>query len=718
MRYARRRLAGLLLAVTPCLGASAAAQSGAISGVVEDVETGAPIAGATVLLRATPLATSAAADGRFVLSRLDAGTYVVYVAAIGFAADSVPGVVLADGERRDVALALHRSPLELQEIVVTSSRSAELADEATVSVATLPVQSILQRNVQRLDQALVYVPGITFNGNDQLDIRGASGIAKGVGSRVLMLLDGHPILSANGGEINFSNLPMLDLRGTEIVKGAYSATYGSNALGGVVNLITASIGEQPQTALRVSAGAYDYSSDYEWTSNTQGFASLGVQHARRIGSVGFRAYAGYEGTDGYTENGGASTIVGRLKAQSSADAAHPWDAYAIFSREHEEDFFVWDDPDAPYRPPPQYADDYSVAYSVLTGATITPMARSRTLLKLSPYFNYSSNQNHFSENQDWQRAYKPGMIAALNWFATETQSVTLGGDLGHTWTESSFLGSPTVLDAAVFAQDEIQLADGIKVNTGLRLDHHKASTTDAEWALSPKFGASFRVAPRVSLRASVGAGFRAPSPIEQFVSTIQSGYQVVPNPELTGERAWSGEVGATATLFNRARVDGALFGSYYDDLIAPGPAPGQPFVFQFQNVSRARVVGFDLGVNSYLIPNWLEAQLTYLYLNSKDLDTDKALPYRSPHNLTATVNIWRQRFGVDLRYRSRIPEVLAYPLDPRGDMTVVDFRAAYNFFNVTWQMKLGNVFNTFFVDVQERIPSAPRSLTLTAVYGI
>ncbi|MFL5522160.1 MAG: carboxypeptidase regulatory-like domain-containing protein, partial [Gemmatimonadales bacterium] len=215
MRYARLQLSGLHLAVTPSLGATAAAQSGAISGVVKDAETGAPIAGATVLLRGTPLVTSAAADGRFVLSRLDAGIYHVHVAAIGFAADSVPGLMLADGERKDVTLALHRSPLELQEIVVTSSRNAELADESTVSVATLPVQDILQRNVQRLDQALVYVPGITFNGNDQLDIRGASGIAKGVGSRVLMLLDGHPILSANGGEINFSNLPMLDLRGTE-----------------------------------------------------------------------------------------------------------------------------------------------------------------------------------------------------------------------------------------------------------------------------------------------------------------------------------------------------------------------------------------------------------------------------------------------------------------------------------------------------------------------
>lgn len=713
--YARllRLVACALLAGTP-----AAAQSAALTGVVKDGETGAAIMGATVLLRGTPLSTASGNDGRFSLLRLDAGTYNVYVAAMGYAADSTMGVAIAAGERKDLAFALHRIPLELQEIVVTSSRSAERADESTVSVATLPVQSILQRNVQRLDQALVYVPGVTINGNDQLDIRGASGIAKGVGSRVLMLLDGHPILSANGSEINFANLPMLDLRSTEIVKGAYSATYGSNALGGVVNLITAPIGEEPQTALRVTAGGYNYPSQYKWTSSAQNYAGIGVQHARRIGSVGLRAYAGYEASDGYTENGGANTFVTRLKAQSSLDAAHPWDAYMLFSKERNEDFFVWGNPDAPYRPPPQYASDYSDGYNVLSGATLTPLARSSTMVKLSPYFNFNSNYNHFSENQDWQRAYKPGLIGTFNWFATEKQSLTLGGDLAQTWTESNFLGSPRVLDVALFAQDEVRFTDGIKLNAGLRLDHHKASTSGSEWALSPKVGASFRVAPRVSMRASIGAGYRAPTVIEQFVSTIQSGYQVVPNPTLTGEHAWSAEVGTTATLFNRVRVDGAIFGSYYRDLIAPGPAPGQPFVFQFQNVNRARVVGLDIGVNSYIVRNWLEAQLTYLFLNSEDLDTGKELPYRSPHNVTATVNVWRQRIGLDLRYRSRIPEVLAYPLDPRSDMTVVDLRGQYSFLNVMWQLKVSNVFNAFFVDVQERTPSAPRSLTLSAVYGI
>ena len=62
---------------------------------------------------------------------------------------------------------------------------------------------------------------------------GMTGVAGGVGSRVLILLDGHPMLSADGGEIIWEALPLLDVDRVEVVKGAYSAVYGSNALGGV-----------------------------------------------------------------------------------------------------------------------------------------------------------------------------------------------------------------------------------------------------------------------------------------------------------------------------------------------------------------------------------------------------------------------------------------------------------------------------------------------------
>ena len=70
---------------------------------------------------------------------------------------------------------------------------------------------------------------------------------------------------------------------------------------------------------------------------------------------------------------------------------------------------------------------------------------------------------------------------------------------------------------------------------------------------------------------------------------------------------------------------------------------------------------------------------------------------------------------MDVRYRSRVANVLVYPLDPRGDITTVDLRANYQVDGAVFQGKVTNVFNEFYPDVQERVPGQPRTLSLALV---
>jgi iron complex outermembrane receptor protein len=703
------------LVVAPTAGR---AQTGMIAGAVWEAGSGTPLEGVTVVLRGTPLRTVTDARGQFTIGHLEAGRYTLLVAAIGFARDSQPDILLGDGERRVVRLVLRPEALLLPEFVVTGTRGAERSDEAMASISVLPAHELVRRNVTTLDQALVYVPGVTFNGSNQLDIRGAAGFARGIGSRVLMLLDGHPILSGDGGEIDFVSIPLLDLEQAEIVKGAYSAVYGSNALGGVVNLITAPVSSTPETVVRAHADAYTYPSEYSWADGMQGAFGFGLQHSRRLGSVGVRTFIGHERTDGYKENGDSRRWIGRVKLASSADADRPWDVYGVFSRERAGEFFTWRSQDEPYRVPLAFVGDHTFEHRLLTGATITPRARASHLVKLSPYFNVTRIENDFTDNDDWHTAVKPGLTAEVAWYAGDRHAIRLGVDGAHTWVTSNFLGAPKMRDMAAFAQDEIQLTRRLKGSLGVRLDHHKANLGVAEWAVSPKIGASLRVGSGTTLRTSVGAGYRAPSAIEQFVSSQQFGFRVIPNPDLIGEHAWSAELGATVRILDEVRVDAAVFGSLYRDLISPAPAPGQTFVFQFGNVSRARVAGLDVGLHAQIVPSLLDVQATYLLLDTEDRATGSPLPYRSQHNVTGTLNLLGGLAGVDLRYRSRVEGVLAYPLDPRSDVTVVDLRVGYRALNVLWQLKVANVFNQFYVDVQERNPGAPRSIAITALRGL
>jgi outer membrane receptor protein involved in Fe transport len=341
------------------------------------------------------------------------------------------------------------------------------------------------------------------------------------------------------------------------------------------------------------------------------------------------------------------------------------------------------------------------------------MIRPSASLRISPYLNHNSNQNYFSDNNDYHDATRAGATAELSLFPGARHRVIVGIDGAGTRVSSNFLGRPFISDAAAFAQDAIRLGPALTTTVGARLDYHDTDAASAERALSPKVALVWRRSDRLSLRGSVARGYRAPSAIEQFVSTTQFGFHVVPNPELRGEHAWSGELGVATQPAAQLRLEGTLFQSEYRDLIGPAAAPGQFFVFQFRNVSRARVRGLDLAARSSLIRDRLALEASYLFLDDRDLDTRRALPYRSRHTVTGTVELFRGLADVDLRWRSRIEEVLAFPLDPRGDITLVDLRLAYRVRGTLLQAKVGNLFQSVYPDVQERVPGAPRNLSLT-----
>jgi iron complex outermembrane receptor protein len=345
-------------------------------------------------------------------------------------------------------------------------------------------------------------------------------------------------------------------------------------------------------------------------------------------------------------------------------------------------------------------------------------------LQLTPYLEHDDSRNHYHDNHDYHRATKVGSGARLTLAPSPSSTLTVGTDVSHTTvasnflgrpvndTSESFVGRPAIDDYGIYAQGEQQLSERLTGSLGARFDYHHARGSSAEQSLSPKLGLALRVTPSLSARVSVGRGYRAPAAIEQYVSTFQSGFHVVPNPELHGESSWSTEVGVTSQVRPWLWMDGALFESWYRDLIGPAPA-AVPLEFQFRNITRARVRGLDFETRLSAIPELLSFDVTYLYLDTRDESIGGPLPYRSPHNVTLTVNGLGGLVGADVRYRSRVQRVLAYPLDQRGSSTVVDLRLAWAIAGTTLQGRISNVFQARYVDVQERNPGAPRSIMLT-----
>jgi len=741
-------LAGWFLLAAP--GASAQARAGGVlTGRISDADSGVAVAGATVLVSGSLLRAETGADGRFVIAEVSPGTYTVEALRIGYTATTATGVVVASGESRTVDLAMHRASVELSGIVVTANRGDSRPQDVPASIETMSHRELVDHDAYRLDQALAFVPGVVFNDGD-IDIRGSTGVTEGIGSRVLVLLDGHPVLSADGAEVDFKAIPLLDVDHVEVVKGPYSALYGGNALGGVVNVITTPVAEQPQTFFEAHYGAYETPSQYRYTGEGLNDIGLEVQHSRRIGDVGARIVLGREETSGFRQDDGLDQWLLRTKLIYPADAAHPSTLYAVWSNERSGNFFGWQNPDQPFETNPHDVRDYQWYDKLSVGANVVAFANQSVLVQVQPYLDYNNSRNHFYQsdstafqaldpttaadstadrvlaqsdtvNRAFHRAAKYGASAQVSLTPGARQSIVVGGDESATSVQADALAPvPQLHDWGVFGQDQVGIVPAVTATLGARVDSHTSVGT-AETVLSPKVGLVYRVSDALDLRVSASRGYRAPSAIEQFVDQFQQGVHVVPNPALRGETAWSEEIGATEDL-GRLWFDGAVFESDYQNLIEPEVAPGSITFseFQFRNVTDARIRGLDAGTKVSVIPDRVGVSLSYLYLDTQDLTPRSPLygtplPYRSKHTATASLNLLGGLCGADVQYRSRIERVEVYESDPRTPITLVDLRLGYRVRGVILQAKASNIFQAHYVDVLERIPGAPRSVIFTAL---
>ncbi len=717
-RYGRvgRRLAGALLLGSLLPTAAAAQAVGVVAGSVRAVPGDSALGRISVVVEGTLLRglTDAAGHSRI---RVPPGHYTVRAAGLGYAADSRVDVRVEAGDTARVDFALERQVVALADLVVTANRDEQQRSESPASIAVLPEAELRQRSVVTLAQALPYASGATYAAG-QFDIRGAAGLSAGVGSRVLLLLDGHPILTGDTGELDFEALPVLGVQRIEIVKGPYSALYGSNALGGVINIITSPVPDRAQMAARAYLGAYDIPSTDRFSGHTPLTRGLEVEQSVPLGDAGGRFFLGRVRDDGYTQNGESSRWVARAEVSLPGPEGRQSSLYAIWSQEDIGEFFGWRAPDHRLEVPANMVGDWYRNDWLNLGATVNVFTRASASLRFDPYLYYDAVRNHFHDNGDYHNANRMGSTVQLALLPGAGQSLTLGGEAAYTLVKSSLISNPRLADFALFAQDEATLGRRLKISAGARFDDHRVWPGREQAQLSPKLGLVYQAKPGLSLRLSGSRGFRSASPVEQFVQTVQFGVRVVPNPDIRAEHVTAGEIGATVAPTRRLWLDGALFLSRYRDLIQPAPVLGQLFEFQFRNVDRARIRGTDIEARFAAVPDVLSLDATYMYLDTRDLLTGNALPYRSAHTATATLELLQGLAAVDLQYRSRVEQVLQYPLDPRGSATILGLRGAYLLRGSLVQLRVSNLLQAKYVDLQERFPGAPRSVLLMISRGV
>ena len=444
-------------------------------------------------------------------SAVASGTYTVRASFSGFADAEQNDVTVAAGETRDVELTLSLAQLMTSITVETPNRRDQLLLDVAAPTTLFDraqIQDTGARSAKDLlaeqsGSGIVIEPG---GGQGHLSLNGIPN------SGVLVLVNGRRFLGKDAnGNLNMEELQIPGVERIEVVKGAGSALYGSDALGGVVNFITTQPTERGATNLvTLSGGSYsDFRLDdtFAWRGERGGVSATG----------GYRTYDGYDLDEENPQTVGLPPAT-YWNASTSADFELSSKVIARFFGEFQDrdvkDYF--------FSGATQLPETVYDSRRQLTRYTLSPELD----VLLSPRTSFNATYNYGKYKRDETRVFvEDGRVAPQDPWRETNQELKLTGR--HGWSafgrehplqggyeyrkEALSRGSLSVEDPersvnVLWAQQELALASRLTFTAGVRYDSY--SDFGSEW--SPKAELVFRAAEEHRLRGSYGHGFRPP----------------------------------------------------------------------------------------------------------------------------------------------------------------------------------------------------------------
>ncbi|MFN8365992.1 MAG: TonB-dependent receptor [Candidatus Kapaibacterium sp.] len=696
---------------------------GTVSGVVRDAETHEPLRGVTVRVETTALGGNTNKNGVFVIRAVPDGNYTLLVSMVGYNS-AKKEVRVKENDSVFVQIEIKSQAIQTSEVVVSANKRVQAVQDVPMSVSTVDARAVQQRNATRLDDVLRYVPGVNIS-QYNVNIRGASGFAYGLGSRTMVLLDNFPLLSGDNGDISFDALPVFETERVEVVKGAGSALYGTSALGGVVNVITREPKDYPEFRFRGYSGLYTRPrfDTWEYQERLSQIHGFDASYSQRIGTVGWIMSGGMKGDDSYRQFDDSFRWNLYNKFTFAPTPLSNVLVYSQYAYEDRANWLNWYNLQYATRPPlGTNMEDRVRSHKYAAGAEYKQIISGNTFGIIRSSYYRTSYENNVGFDQPDYLASTAGAInlegqvttylnekilftAGVNLLRNDVSAPNLNGDKGQSITSA-------------YAQTEFTNLEDVIVTVGGRFDLEKTFGQESNAQFSPKVGISYKTPGDGSLRLSLGRAFRAASITERFAAIRFSGFTVGRNLDLRSETGWSFELGATQSfeVFSMPfQMDAALFQSELYDLIEPQfVINSTKSEIQFVNITRARIQGIEAGLKGWFADKLVGVETSITAMNPRNLTLDKTLTYR--HNLMWTsrilIPINPVEIQFDYRYLSRQEEVderivnlgLVVNGDIRVPIHVVDARVLMDFnkFNnipVTVSINIKNLFDYYYVEV-------------------
>lgn len=577
----------------------------------------------------------------------------------------------------------------LDGIVVTASRVPEKKIDSNADVSVVTAKEIEEKHYDDVSEAIRHVPGVMIashgissqtTNSDQVYINGSP--------NVVVLVDGmrrntngNSLMNASIGEL--TNMASVDH--IEVLKGAASTLYGSDAQGGVINIITKAPKENGvHTTLRASVGNF-------------GRENYNFYNEGREGNLFWTVEAGKELLHQY-KDGWGRRVVNHLNA----------DHYNVkmgYDLGNDSDLvFHYEKYSSDYTMPKSGTKDRIPSAGTKDNDSTSLQYKAKINDRLTNLFSIYRNNTSFNvPMQSWKMDMRTSGISDQLIYDLDNQTITGGFD----WYEDEIrkypqeqeLAGKKVHTAAFYLQDKINITKQWNVTPGIRVDHHSQFGNRT----SPSLSIGYMPNDKTNYYFNYKTFFVAPNLYQMYVWNPNPIWGTYGNKNLKPETGYTLEFGVNHQFDDTLSGTLNIFHTYAHNIIQPERI-GNTYNYTYENMDRANINGFNLILNKEFSSHWSTyVGYTYMHINAqkgKNINNDGFIPEST---LNVGINYKADKFNASLdgrgvmnRYGNKAcPEMRNY-----ANYWVWDVAANYQFAKgATLFARVNNIFDQFYTDV-------------------
>jgi len=700
-------------------------------GDVKSQATGEHIPYANIIVKGTNMGTAADGTGHFKLAHLPLGNLTIVAHAIGYKSQEKQ-VVMERGKAVNLFFVLEEDVLELERIVVTGTRTKHYIKDVPVRTEVITMREIENKNACNIYEALEGMPGVRVENQCQY-CNFTMVRMQGLGAEhTQILINGQPVYSGLAAVYGLQQLSTVDVDQIEVIKGAGSALYGSSAVAGAINIITKEPSFEPSTKVDLQFGSYN-TNKYSVSSslrNEKGNISVNIFAQHVTGDAIDETGPGKSRDEVKKKDGISDRVASHLTNAGFGlfinNALFKNDKMIIRGKSVFEKRQGGTMTDDYYRNPLTDGTEYIATERYKAEISYKKPIKTNSEINFNlAYVNHkrdATNDSYLADYMDTHNGNVPDLRDMRPYLANEnsyTATLTFAtairrhnfllgvqcnfDDLEESGMyvivdpESDFfsesyrsLSKKMAREYGAFLQDEWKVNEKLTIVPGIRVDHHYSSesysadrqvfdraifpkTKFDKTSVNPRLALKYDLSDKITIRANVGTGFRAPFGFSEDLHLCSGSPRVWKSSDLKSEKSMSynfsmdyyGKNIKISTNAFRTDLKNKIAFTDADESVA---ALG--YDYQWKNFGDAFVQGIELSVMANLARN-LDLGVDFTY-NQGEYDN--------------TREDWRgTRYENVSKYISRFPA------------TTGNLKCEYN--PATWSFVLtGNYQGSMYID--------------------